>query len=233
VTASAPPLLVNEVFGPTVQGEGLSLGRRCGFVRLGGCNLDCSWCDTPYTWDWSRYRPRDELARLEVGDVVQRIEVMGVDMVVVTGGEPLLQQDRLVPFLRAARARRWDVEVETNGTVAPAPAVIELVARFNVSPKLANSGVALERRVNAAALEALAGCARSVFKFVVEKETDLDEVDALVERFRLRPVLVMPQARDADGVLLGLARLAEPALKRGYGITPRLHLLLWGDRRGV
>lgn len=232
MTTSAKPLLVSEIFGPTLQGEGPSAGRRCGFLRLGACNLDCAWCDTPYTWDWARFRPRDELRRITAEEAVARIDSMGVDMVVVTGGEPLLQQDRLVPFLRAARDRDWHVEVETNGTVAPLAEVVELVGRFNVSPKLANSGVPLERRIIDHALRSLNGCGRAIFKFVAEGEDDFPELDALVTRLGLRPVYVMPQATDAAGVLAGLAALADVAVARGYVLSPRLHILLWGDARG-
>jgi hypothetical protein len=141
-------LVVAEVFGPTFQGEGPSLGRRAGFVRLGRCNLDCSWCDTPFTWDWDRYDPAVELRRMPVTEVVARLEAMEPEIVVVTGGEPLLQQRRLVPLAEACVERGWEVEVETNGTLAPGPGLTALVARWNVSPKLANSSVAEDRRIS-------------------------------------------------------------------------------------
>ena len=110
-------LAVSEVFGPTFQGEGAFLGQRAGFVRLARCNLDCRWCDTPYTWDWNRFDPAAEIAEMAVDDVLHRLDEMAVERVVITGGEPLLQQRRLVPLLEAAAERRWSVEVETNGTV--------------------------------------------------------------------------------------------------------------------
>lgn len=232
MTSAPRPLLVSEIFGPTLQGEGPSLGRPCGFVRLGGCNLDCSWCDTPYTWDWSRYRPRTELSRVDVDEVVARLDAMAVDMVVVTGGEPLLQQDRLHPLLLAARSRRWWVEVETNGTIEPAGRIVDLVGRFNVSPKLANSGIPEERRLKAAALSALMATGRAVFKFVVETAADVDEVAVIAGRHALEPVYLMPQATTAEAVVAGLARVARPAMERGFRLTPRLHVMLWGDQRG-
>jgi 7-cyano-7-deazaguanosine (preQ0) biosynthesis protein QueE len=226
------PLVVAEVFGPTFQGEGPSLGRRAGFVRLGRCNLDCRWCDTPYTWDWQRYDPAVELDHRPTPVVVEQLEAMAPEIVVVTGGEPLLQQRRLVPLLQACAARAWPVEVETNGTRAPDATVAPLVARWNVSPKLANSGVPEAERLRPEALEALRGTGRAVFKFVVTGEDDLDEVAALAGAHDLAPVWIMPEGSDAATVLERARRLAEPVLARGWSLTPRLHVLLWGDTRG-
>ena len=225
-------LTVAEVFGPTLQGEGPSVGRRCAFVRLGGCNLDCSWCDTPYTWDWRRFRPEEELRRIDAGDVTSAVEEMGVDMHVITGGEPLLQARALMPLLEAADERGWRVEVETNGTVAPPPSLTRLVTAFNVSPKLANSGIAEAERIRPAALAALRATGRAVCKFVVTSPADLDEVAALATAHRLEPVYVMPEGTSAEVVLARMRELAGPALAHGFHLTPRLHILLWGDRRG-
>jgi 7-carboxy-7-deazaguanine synthase len=230
--AEGATLVVSEVFGPTFQGEGPSLGRRAGFVRLGRCNLDCTWCDTPYTWDWSRYDPATELRQVEVAAIVDQLAAMRPEIVVVTGGEPLLQQRRLVPLLAACADRGWPVEVETNGTRAPADEVAPLVARWNVSPKLANSGVAPEERIRPAALAALRATGRAAFKFVVAAEEDLGEVAALVEAHDLAPVWSMPEGTDAATVAERTRQLAEPVLARGWNLTTRLHVLLWGDERG-
>ena len=237
-TRPAMTLLVAEIFGPTFQGEGFSLGRRAAFVRLGRCNLDCgqgagaTWaCDTPYTWDWARYDPAVELSELTVADVVGRIAAMGVDRVVVTGGEPLVQQHRLVPFLAAARDRGWAVEVETNGTIAPLPEVVALVERFNVSPKTANSGVPAARALRRRALEALRDTGRAVFKFVVADAAELDDVARVVDTFGLAPVMVMPAGTTPEEVVDRGRKLADPVLARGWHLTTRLHVLLWGDER--
>lgn len=225
-------LVVSEVFGPTVQGEGPSLGRRAAFVRLGRCNLDCTWCDTPYTWDWERYDPAVELHERAVDDVVAEVAAMGVNRVVVTGGEPLLQQRRLLPFLDAAAERVWAVEIETNGTLAPTEETARLVERFNVSPKLANSGVPAERAIVAGALAALMATGKAVFKFVVSEPADLDEVQSLVDDHHLAPVWVMPEGTTPEAVLDGGRRLAEEVIARGWQLTTRLHVLLWGNERG-
>lgn len=230
--AAGRDLLVSEIFGPTLQGEGPSAGRRCGFLRLGGCNLDCAWCDTPYTWDWSRYRPGEQLQRMGPAAVVAALVRLDVDMVVITGGEPLLQQEALAPVLEELTRRGWRVEVETNGTVAPRRDVAALVDQFNVSPKLANSGVAEERRLRPDALAGFRAGGRAVFKFVVAGPEDLDEVDRVVADHRLDPVFVMPEGTDASVIMARMRRLAEPSLVRGYSLSPRLHILLWGNTRG-
>ena len=233
--ASPDDLVVSEVFGPTFQGEGPSTGHRAAFVRLGRCNLTCTWCDTPYTWDWERFDPSVELSRRTVADLLAEIEAMAPEIVVVTGGEPLLQRRRLVPLVAACADRGWSVEVETNGTLAPGAELAGLVDRWNVSPKLANSGVAPELREVPAALEAfgaLAAGGRAAFKFVATGLDDLDEIAGLVDRHHLAPVWVMPEGTTPGAVLAGTRALADPVLARGWNLTTRLHVLVWGDERG-
>lgn len=227
-----PTLVVSEVFGPTLQGEGPAAGRPAGFVRLGRCNLACGWCDTPYTWDWDRFDPATELTTTAVPDILARLDAMGVDLVVVTGGEPLLQQRHLPPLLAGARERGWTVEVETAGTLAPGPGT-DLVDRFNVSPKLANSGMAGERRYRPDVLRAFQSTGRAVFKFVVAGPEDLPEADAIVAECGLSQVWVMPEGTDAPTVVARLAELAPHVVARRWNLTPRLHVLAWGDRRGT
>ncbi len=232
MAATDAVLVVSEVFGPTIQGEGPSAGRRACFVRLGRCNLSCRWCDTPYTWDWDRHDPAEELHTVPVADVLARLDAMGAGLLVVTGGEPLLQQHHLPPLLEGARERGWRVEVETSGTVAPRLAH-DLVDRYNVSPKLASSGMALRRRYRPEILHRFADGGRAAFKFVVAEPSELDEVEAMVAECGLSPVWVMPEGTDAEVVLARLRALAEPVIARGWNLTPRLHVLVWGDRRGV
>ncbi len=227
-------LVVSEVFGPTWQGEGPSVGRTAAFVRLGRCNLACTWCDTPYTWDWSRHDPAVELRELPVADVLARVDAMGpVSLLVVTGGEPLLQQRRLPSLLEGARDRGLRVEVETAGTLAPDPDVAALVDRFNVSPKLANSGNPVERRYQPDVLRGFQAGGKAAFKFVVQDPAELDEVQAMVDECGLAEVWVMPEGTDAATLTARMQALADPVLARGWHLTPRLHVLLWGDRRGV
>ena len=225
-------LVVNELFGPTVQGEGPSTGRRCGFVRLGRCNQACVWCDEPQTWAWDRFDASAELHEMPVDDVVAAVEAMDVDMVVVTGGEPMLQQRALQALLRMLKRRGSRIEIETAGTIAPAMAD-GLVDQWNVSPKLANSGNPLERRYKPDVLQAFEATGRAIFKFVACEAADLDEVDAIVDECGLTNVWIMPEGTDAKTLERRSSALADDVVKRGWNLTTRLHILLWGDRRGV
>ncbi|MFJ2211772.1 7-carboxy-7-deazaguanine synthase QueE [Streptomyces sp. NPDC101062] len=223
----------------TVQGEGPSLGSRCAFVRLGGCNLGCTWCDTPYTWDWkgtgdsgTAWDPRAELHAMPWREVAERLRAFEVPLVVVSGGEPLNQQRRLVPLLRDLSASGHAVEIETNGTVVPSPEVSETV-RFNVSPKLAHCGEPEGRRIVPEALAALAALPGTAFKFVCRGPEDLDEVAALTGHLGEAPVWIMPAARSRDELEHTLASLGDAVVARGWNLTTRLHIAVWGNRRGI
>jgi len=229
-------LTVSEVFGPTVQGEGPSQGRRAAFVRLGRCNLDCSWCDTPFTWDWSGkngtvYDPAVELSRQSVESVAERVRAMNVPLLVVTGGEPMIQQRKIVSL--ASLLPGVDVEVETNGTLLPDNSTSRCV-RYNTSVKLANSGIDEDRRIVPDAIGALRDSGKAQWKFVVQGGACMDEVDRLVDRFGLDPgdVWIMPEGRDNDTLKGHMSAVADRAVTSGYNLTGRLHVSLWGDVRG-
>ncbi|MDJ1134775.1 7-carboxy-7-deazaguanine synthase QueE [Streptomyces iconiensis] len=238
--ARATTLVVNEIFGPTVQGEGPSSGRRCAFLRLGGCNLSCRWCDTPYTWDWkglsdqgTKYDPRSELTGRTTASVLDELLAMATNLVVISGGEPLSQQRRLLPLIQALAEHGTSVEIETNGTVVPDEALIALGPRFNVSPKLAHAGDPLSQRIKPEALRALSGTPGVAFKFVCRSPSDLDEVADLTEQLGLGPVWVMPEGKNFDDISKHLGDIADEVVRRGWNLTTRLHVLAWGDRRGV
>jgi len=226
-------LVVSEVFGPTWQGEGPSMGRRAGFIRLGRCNLACTFCDTPYTWDWDRFDPAVELSTRAVDDIAREILAMDVPLAVITGGEPLLQQRNLPPLLVTLRYAGLDVEIETAGTLAPTDEVVAAVTRFNVSPKLANSGNPSARRLHPDVLAAFEATGRASFKFVAVDESDLDEIAEIVTSCGLRDVWVMPEGIDAEVIVERMRSLADGVEARGWNLTTRLHILIWGDRRGV
>jgi 7-cyano-7-deazaguanosine (preQ0) biosynthesis protein QueE len=225
-------LRVAELFGPTLQGEGPSIGQRALFVRLSGCNLACSWCDTPYTWDWDRFEQVEQSRDMASAAIADWVLAHDAALVVITGGEPLIQHRNLLPLVAALHEAGRQIEIETNGTIAPDAALLSLVSRLNVSPKLAGSGVPADRRIRPTALRALRECGKAVFKFVIADDTDIAELIELQARYAFDPVWVMPQGVSEQTVLAGLRALAVPALAQGWNLSPRLHVLLWGDERG-
>jgi 7-carboxy-7-deazaguanine synthase len=234
--AAAPAVLqVAEVFGPTFQGEGPSQGQRAAFVRLSGCNLHCAWCDTPYTWDWTRYQRGLESRQVYAEALWPQLEAMAPRLLVITGGEPLLQARGVSWLLAGAQARGWRTEVETNGTVAPSRLGGWHPTQYNVSPKLANNQADPQRRrLRPQAITELRDSGRAVWKFVCTSPRDLAEVAGLVGEYQLDPasVWIMPCATTAAAEQAGLATLAPGVLERGWNLTGRLQLRCWGGARG-
>jgi 7-carboxy-7-deazaguanine synthase len=231
-SSQSQSLVVAEKFGPTFQGEGASGGRQALFIRLSRCNLSCTWCDTPYTWDWTRYDPSAEATRVSVDELAQWVLSQPTRLVVITGGEPVIQQDRLIELTTKLAADGRDIEIETNGTIPPRPELIETVTAFNVSPKLASAGGARASRIDPAALRTLAASGKARFKFVITDVAEMDEVAGIVDEYGLREVWVMPEGTTTETVLAGMRAISEEALARGWNLTTRYHVLLWGDERG-
>lgn len=231
--AGAGVLLLSEVFGPTLQGEGPSAGQSATFVRLGGCNLSCRWCDTRYTWDASGFDLASELRTVPTAEVERLAAAPGVSLVVLTGGEPALQAREAAVLAAGLRASDHRVEMETSGTIPLGPliGVLDLIV---VSPKLSNSGLREHQRLRPAVLRDLAARPEAVFKFVVQDLNDLAEVDAVADAFDLAPhrVWVMPEARDREVLLRRLGELAQPVALRGWSLSGRLQVLLWDGERG-
>jgi organic radical activating enzyme len=226
-------LRLSEIF-ESIQGEGASAGSPSVFVRLATCNLRCTWCDTRYTWDWAQFDYDKEVHRVPVSAVAAELAGSDPAYVVVTGGEPLLQQSALVELLSQLPPSRH-VEVETNGTIAPVPELARRVDQWNVSPKLANSGEPRDRRIVIDALAALHATSRAWLKLVVESTTDMDEASALVDELRWpgEKVLLMPQATSREALAQQMPIVLRLAKEHGFGASPRLHVERWGGRRGV
>ena len=231
-----------EIFA-SLQGEGPSQGRPSTFVRLSRCNLACQWCDTAYTWRFTGdNRPhRDDLAfdrgnnqvTLAEEDTAARIAALGQDRLVITGGEPLLQAPALARML--AHLPAMHVEIETNGTVAPHPALDPLVHQYNVSPKLAHSGNPAELALVPERLAAWAADPRAFFKFVVASPADVDEVLALQGRYAIPGERVFLMGEGTDSVTLRERErwLSDLCLRHGFRLSDRLHIHLYGDTRGT
>ncbi|GAA0632247.1 7-carboxy-7-deazaguanine synthase QueE [Kutzneria viridogrisea] len=230
-------LPVAEVFGPTVQGEGPAAGTLATFIRLSGCNLSCGWCDTPYTWDATRYDLRATTRHVTPRDLAeQALAVTPGGIVVVTGGEPLLQQDRppWAELLRELAAAR-PVHIETNGTLVPNSVTLAAASCIVVSPKLPNAGGHRGHQDPAmppAWREIITDTVH--LKVVCHGADDVRQAVTLAESLGCPParVWVMPEGRDQTTLASRWPVIADAAARHGINATHRLHVLAWGDARG-
>ncbi len=240
-----------EIFH-TLQGEGPSAGSPAVFVRAALCNLSCVWCDSSHAWksdgtarpepddpraDPSPPRQSGAFVEIDPAEVAERVLAFDCRRLVLTGGEPMLQQSAWIEMLDHLRERRADVvvEVETNGTLAPEPGLDRAVEQFNVSPKLANSGMPESARLVPEALAHFAASPKAWFKFVVSRPDDIVEIERLVSRFSLSEsrVILMPEGLDVASLDRRAAWLAPVCIERGFRLGDRLHIRLWGDRPGT
>jgi organic radical activating enzyme len=236
-----------EIFH-SLQGEGVAAGRPSVFVRLSGCNLRCHWCDTPYTWNFegTDYLHRDDgevPAKYDrshnrvvwpVERVAEAIGGYGCRYLVITGGEPLLQQPALTA-LCALLGPDHHVEIESNGTVPLTPAFAPHVDQLNLSPKLSHSRNAQADRLKPEILATYAKDPRAWFKFVVAEKLDVAEVDALAATVGIAAerIVLMPEGVTSAALRERMAWLAPMCLARGYRASDRLHIHLYGDTRGT
>lgn len=204
------------------------------FVRLATCNLRCSWCDTAYTWDWDRFDRAEQVLQAPWESALEAVLALPPRNVVITGGEPLLQRRQLVPLVVALRGRGFRIEVETNGTIAPAE-LGPLVDQWNVSPKLASAGNEGLQTIRVDVLKAFAAHSNSYLKVVVVGPDDVTAAGglAVAAGFARDRVILMPEGRTAAEIAERSRWLAAACTEAGFRFSSRLHILIWGDERGV
>lgn len=230
-------LYANEFRVDTMIGEGPDAGRRCAMIRLAGCNLTCDVCDQPSTWG-----PNTMSRPIRVGVFLDRLDQAGkvfpVGRVVITGGEPLMQQEG--PALRCLVEGCVDVGrtvyVETNGTMSPAPWLRDLDecdrVRWRVSPKVfgALASDTRERRLYPPALRWFIRNPRAEFLFPCREVTDIDAIRLFCSDYQLYPgrVWVYPLGTEyADVVRVGQT-LAPAVMRAGFNTSTRLGMIMIG-----
>lgn len=236
VDTSDARLPISEVFGPTIQGEGPAAGRAASFLRFMGCNLSCAWCDTPYTWDGTRHDLRAERTDMTVREILRRLPRAGV--VVLTGGEPLLQQGRAGwrPLLRGL-AELADIHIETNGTIAPDPVTLGHADLIVVSPKMWHAGAHRGHQNPSMArewAEAAEDHGSIVFKIVVRSAADVADAADWCDELHIarQRVWVMPEGVTTAVLEQRWPGVAQAAADRNINASHRLHVLAWGEERG-
>jgi len=221
---------IAEIFY-SVQGEGSLVGVPSVFIRTSGCNLRCSWCDTPYT----SWHPEGEM--MEVPAIMTVAQSFGARHAVVTGGEPMIAPG-IRELTQALRAAGFHITIETAGTVL-ADVACDLMS---ISPKLANStpegpfAQQHERlRLQVDVLSQLMSRCSYQLKFVVRDPDDMSEINQLVQALGAgkEHVILMPEGIDRDTLRERGLWLAEICKQTGFRFSPRLHVDLYGNRRGV
>lgn len=240
-----------EIFH-SIQGEGKNLGKPSVFIRLSLCNLYCKWCDTDYTWNWAgtpyahnndavpgyqKFDKDEMMAVLNDEEIAQIVKDYKCNNLVITGGEPLVQQKSLISLLQLLRADNpaYHIEYETNGTFTPLPEVDALSHQYNVSIKLSNSGVSYEDRIEPEVIAWFAASPKSNFKFVVDTEQDMEEVQAIIHQYNIsnQVVYLMPQGSSVESLRAKQNWIVEVCKQYNYNYSDRMHIHIWGAKRGI
>lgn len=223
---------INEIF-KSIQGEGPNFGKPAIFLRTAQCNLKCTWCDTKYTWDWDNYDYTKEVKEMTLEEIKEQVLDLEIKHLVITGGEPLLQQDDLADLLSFLKPDFY-VEIETNCTILPNKMLTDLVDQWNVSPKTKNSGNPLELYENDECYYFFANQENCFFKYVVEDESDIPEIKKFVTKYNIpeNRVQLMTQASTKEEISVREKSISELAKANNFLFSPRLHVAMWGAQRG-
>jgi len=231
-------MLISETFY-SVQGEGSLVGVPSVFVRTSGCNLRCTWCDTPYA-SWN-----PEGTEMSVEEIVAVVQREPTRYVVVTGGEPMVAKG-MPELLAQLHAASKHITIETAGTIAPQGVPCDLAS---ISPKLAHSTPSEAKagkawaekherlRLQPEVLHAWCTSYDYQLKFVIATEADVEEVRALVASIGVpvppEKILLMPEGITQEALRSRQAWLVDVCKRTGWRYSPRLHIDLFGNKRGT
>ncbi|MGD0338741.1 MAG: 7-carboxy-7-deazaguanine synthase QueE [Bacteroidota bacterium] len=219
----------------SIQGEGKTAGTPAVFLRLSGCNLLCMWpCDTIEIW--RQGKPWSNKDILNFWEYNGWIDLLGNGShLVLTGGEPLLQQKALAQFLTLLPKDTF-IEVETNATITPTPELEQCISLYNISPKTVNSGIPRERRFVQDTLEYFGHNNKCIFKFVVESREDVEEIlREFITPFAIarQRVFLMPQCARRSEFIEKSTRIVELCKEYQFNFSPRLQLMIWDKATGA
>jgi len=236
---------VSEYFY-SIQGEGRNMGLPSYFIRLSGCNLLCggkgtikdkklhdgaTWrCDSIESWIKGEKYSNDILIKK-----LEELESLKNRNIIFTGGEPLMQQMQIMAFIESVKDYKCTFEIESNGTIKPELFLIEKILQWNISPKLSNSGMPKNRRINTDSLDAFSSIGAD-FKFVVSKEEDIDEIYwDFLRPFNIKSdnVYLMPAASDIKDLQKMSILVADLCKKLNCKFSNRLHIQIWNQKTGV
>ncbi len=230
---------ISEIFGPTIQGEGALIGRPTVFVRTGGCDYRCAWCDTLYAVE-SQYRHEwKEMSAAEIFERVKELSQGKPIMVTLSGGNPAIQP--LGPLIEMGKKEGYRFALETQGSVAQD--WFALLDVLTLSPKPPSSGMTTDWKIFDDCLKAAGNGPAISLKIVVFDEDDYSYAKDAAARYPHLPVYLQPGNPAPPPQIVDKAALDE-RLRWLVGkvgndnwfnanVLPQLHVMLWGNERGV
>lgn len=234
-------LNVSEQFY-SIQGEGPTAGMPAVFLRLGGCILNCAWCDTEAVW--KKYDTVDILEFVAKFYHTYRFHFEHGARLIITGGSPMMQRASVETFIEEFSAKFDrvipDIEIETEGVLAPNAFLQRFVTQWNVSPKLGNSGMLKDRALNVDTLKLHVSMGNSYFKFPVRSLRDVDELRELLDYLQDRGVNIprsrtylMPVASTREQYHQVAPIVVELCKVYHFRFSPRLQIEIWDKATGV
>lgn len=231
-------LEIAEMFANTIQGEGIYTGMPATFLRMQHCTQNCRWCDTTEVWRYGNPYTFNELF-----DLFEEYELIDLfrkgQHLVLTGGSPIKQQKKLIPFL-AAFVQNYGfkpfIEIENECTLLPDPALSYYIDCWNNSPKLENSGNIRVLRFQPKILQYLSQKRNSWFKFVITNEKDWKEIeeDFLIPgNIRKDQIILMPQGETRKELEKNKEKVLHIAIRENVRFSTRMHVDLWDKKTGV
>lgn len=225
-------MLISEIFF-SIQGEGRLTGIPSVFIRTHGCNLYCKWCDTPYAKDTNG---GGEI--MSPKQILDTIKDFPTQHVVITGGEPMLQDD-IINLTELLSEEDYHITIETNGTVYKSV----YCNLMSISPKMSMSAPSLNRerefhntkRMNYDALEKFVGEYNYQIKFVVKNASDIPEIMEFKQHLLINKsqMMFMPEGRTQEELKQTAPKVVELCKTYGIRYCPRVHIDIFGNKRGV
>ncbi len=221
---------ISEIF-TSIQGEGLLTGEPTTFIRLQGCEVGCTWCDSKYTWNLKGGK------ELSIAEIKDKVFEEDAEWICITGGEPLEHLDDVEALVSAFRASHY-IEVETSGTISlPPDPLFDRVSSWVVDIKPPSSGVSTSDAIKV--LESFP-VLRSMdqVKLVVGTKEDLDFYEWILAsedaprtdaQILVSPVFPLGGVPDQKW----MQRCVEFTIEHGFRLSLQTHKFIWGDKRGV
>lgn len=231
-------LNVSEFYYDTIQGEGINIGHPAAFLRLQGCPVGCSYCDTTEVWrKGNPYTNAELLLLMRTSGLEEKLR-KGQHLV-ITGGSPLFQQERLRKFILDMEDF-FDfhpyIEIENECTIKPEGVIMGLISCWNNSPKLTNSGVDFEKRYHPEVIRFTADLPNSWFKFVISSEDDWNEIDVaflMPELIQRDQIILMPEGATREAIQTNREMVVEMAIENNVRYTTREHIVVWDKKIGI